>query len=519
MITRLRRGLLAPLATLAAGLAFLGPTRAEGATLLYALDSNPRTLDPAKSDISTANIVIWHLTESLVAADADGTIRPALAIAWTVSDDGRTWTFRLREGVRFHDGTPFDAGAVRFNFLRQMAPAAAGPGTSLPYLYGEFLEIVDRVEALDARTVRVVLKHPYGPLLNTMANNYGPMAFVSPASYRQEGEAYGRHPVGTGPFKFERWVEKQEITLVANRDYWAGPPRLERVTFVIAPDAAERVRRLLDGGLHVITDFSPHDVERIVASPAVEFLPVTRPRIEYLGISNHLKPYTDPRVRRAVAHAINVDRTVLYLTRGTAIPAHGPMPPGLDGYDPAARQASYDPVRARALLAEAGLPRGFRTTLMTYAFIPGRLELGRAIQADLEKVGIGVDFVAARNWDEVYAVLERDTPLLFTDGWTADFMDPDNVLFTLFYSKSPSNYTKYRNPEVDALLLRARKSAREAERTALYQEVQRRVVGEAPSIFLSHPYVLAAHAKTVRGLSLNMLKRPVDRLWAVEVSP
>jgi peptide/nickel transport system substrate-binding protein len=517
-MTRFRWGLLALLATLASGLPVPGSVWAEGGTLLYALDSNPRTLDPAKSDISTANIVIWHLTESLVAADADGAIRPALATAWTVSDDGRTWTFRLREGVRFHDGTPFDAGAVRFNFLRQMAPAPPGPGKTLPYLYGEFLEILDRVEALDARTVRLVLKHPYGPLLNTMANNYGPMAFVSPAAYRQEGEAYGKHPVGTGPFKFERWVEKQEIVLGANRDYWAGPPRLERVTFVIVPDAGERVRQLLDGGLHVITDFGPHDVERIMAAAAVEFLPVARPRIEYLGISNHLKPYTDPRVRRAVAHAINVDRTVLYLTRGTAIPAHGPMPPGLTGYDSAARQAPYDPARARTLLAEAGLPQGFRTSLMTYAFIPGRLELGRAIQADLEKVGIQVDFIPARNWDEVYAVLERDTPLLFTDGWTADFMDPDNVLFTLFYSRSPSNYTKYRSPEVDALLLRARKSTREAERAAAYQEIQRRVVAEAPSVFLTHPYVLAAHAKSVRGLTLNMLKRPVDRLWGVELS-
>ncbi|MBI4390385.1 MAG: hypothetical protein HY575_00730, partial [candidate division NC10 bacterium] len=241
-------------------------------------------------------------------------------------------------------------------------------------------------------------------------------------------------------------------------------------------------------------------------------------RIEYLGISNHLKPYSDPRVRRAVAHAINVDRTVLYLTRGTAIPAHGPMPPGVGGYDPAARQAPYDPGRARALLAEAGLPQGFRTSLMTYAFIPGRLELGQAIQADLEKVGIQVDFIPAKNWDEVYAVLEREAPLLFSDGWTADFMDPDNVLFTLFYSRSPSNYTKYRNPDVDALLLRARKSARDAERVALYQEVQRRVVADAPSVFLSHPYVLAAHAKSVRGLALNMLKRPMDRLWGVEIS-
>lgn len=517
-MSRISRRLFALLVLIAFGFAAPVGAGAQDGTLLYGLDSNPRTLDPAKSDISTANIVIWHLTESLVATDADGTIRPALATGWTVSDDGRTWTFRLREGVRFHDGTPFDAAAVRFNFERQMSPAPAGPGKTFPYLYGEFLEIVDRVEALDARTVRLVLKHPYGPLLSTMANNYGPMAFVSPAAYRREGEAYGRHPVGTGPFKFERWVERQEIAVVANRDYWAGPPRLDRVSFAIVPDAGERVRRLLDGSLHVITDFSPHDVERVMASPAVEFLPVPRPRIEYLGISNHLKPYSDSRVRRAVAHAINVDRTVLYLTRGTAIPAHGPMPPGVGGYDPAARQAPYDPGRARALLAEAGLPQGFRTSLMTYAFIPGRLELGQAIQADLEKVGIQVDFIPAKNWDEVYAVLEREAPLLFSDGWTADFMDPDNVLFTLFYSRSPSNYTKYRNSDVDALLLRARKSARDAERIALYQEVQRRVVADAPSVFLSHPYVLAAHAKSVRGLALNMLKRPMDRLWGVEIS-
>jgi peptide/nickel transport system substrate-binding protein len=313
-------------------------------------------------------------------------------------------------------------------------------------------------------------------------------------------------------------VDKQEVVLQANRDYWAGPPKLERVIFGIVPDAGERVRRLLDGALHVITDFSPHDVEKIMGSGAVEFLPLARPRIEYLGISNHLKPYTDPRVRRAVAHAINADRIILYLNRGTAIPAHGPMPPGLAGYDPAARQAVYDPARARALLAEAGLPQGFRTSLMTYAFIPGRPEVGRAIQADLEKVGIQVDFIPAKNWDEVYAVLERDVPLLFTDGWTADFLDPDNVLFTLFYSKSPSNYTKYRSAEVDTLLLRARRSAQDLERHAIYQQIQRRVVGEAPSVFLSHPYILAAQAKAVRGLTLNMLKRPVDRLGGVEIS-
>jgi peptide/nickel transport system substrate-binding protein len=235
---------------------------------------------------------------------------------------------------------------------------------------------------VDDLTVRLVLKHPYGPLLSTMASNYGPMVFISPTAFRMAGEAYGKAPVGTGPFKFESWTEGKEVVLAANPDYWGGRPRLDRVVFKVVPEATERLNRLLDGSLHVITDFEPKFVERVFPDPPVEFTPIPRPRVEYLGFSTTVPPYTDRRVRQAIAHAINVERTVLFLSRGTAIPAHGPLPPGLWGYNPQARQPGYDPKRARELLAEAGYPQASRTRLLAYAFIPGRLEYADVIRSD-----------------------------------------------------------------------------------------------------------------------------------------
>ncbi len=495
----------------------LPQAHAAGETLYYALDSNPRTLDPAKTDISTANIVIWHLSDSLVIFDERGNLRPALANSWKVSEDGRTWTFYLREGVKFHDGTPFDARAVKANFERQMKPAKSADPRFLPYLYTQFLEFLDHVEVVNDLTVRLILRYPYGPLLSTMASNYGPMVFVSPTAFSKAGDAYGRAPVGTGPFKFESWTEGKEIVLTANPSYWGGQPKLGRVSFKVVPDANERLSQLQDGSLQVITDFDPKFVERTFSDPSIEFTPVSRPRVEYLGFSTTVPPYTDRRVRQAIASAINVDRIVLYLSRGTATPAHGPLPPEIWGYNPQARQPRYDLKRARELLAEAGYPQGFKTRLMAYDFIPGRYEYADAIRSDLKKLGLDVELIPARNWDEVYKVLAEPVPLLFTDGWTADFADPDNILFTLFYSKSEGNYTKYRNPQVDELLLRARQSSNASERLDRYRKIQEILSEEVPSVFLDHPYILAAYSRNVRGLILNSLKRPFDKLMGVDI--
>ena len=495
----------------------LSPGNAAAQTLNYALDSNPRTLDPAKSDISTANIVIWHLSDSLVIFDGKGEVRPALAKSWSVSEDGKTWTFYLREGVKFHDGTPFNAQAVKANFERQTRPEGTADPKTLPYLYREFLAMLERVDVVNDLTVRLSLKHPYGPLLNTMASNYGPMVFVSPTAFQKDGEAYGKAPVGTGPFKFESWTEGKEIVLVANPQYWGGRPKIGRLVFKVVRDGGERLNQLIDGSVHVITDFDPKFVERVFPNPAVEFTPVPRPRVEYLGFSATVSPFTDKRVRQAVAHAINVDRMVLYLSRGTAIPANGALPPDFWGYSSDTRQPAYDPKRARELLAEAGYPQGFKTRLLAYDFIPGRTEYADVIRSDLRKIGLDVDLIPAKNWDEVYKVLAEPSPLLFTDGWTADFADPDNILFTLFFSKSDSNYTKYKNVEVDRLLLAARQTNKAAERLETYLKVQRILADEVPSVFLHHPYILAAYSKNVRGLKLNPLKRPFDKLVGVEL--
>lgn len=324
--------------------------KSDGDTLIYARGADSISLDPALIVDGESSKVLNNINEGLVRYVEGGTqVEPALATSWEVSDDGKVWTFHLREGVKFHDGTPFNADAVVWNIERQLPPNAT---EDMAYA-GFTFEPVEKVEKVDDLTVRITLKNPFSPFLANLAMGLA-APIISPTAYEQYGDKYGQEAaVGTGPFKFVSWERDSQIVLEANEDYWGGAPKVDRVVFRVIKENAARANELIAGNVDIIDGIDPADVERLKGETGINFLQAPGMNINYLGFRTDRPPFDNPKVREAISRAI--DRNALMaLYAGTAEVANGPLPSNLFGYVPSLTPYEYDPARAVELLHEAG---------------------------------------------------------------------------------------------------------------------------------------------------------------------
>jgi len=470
--------------------------------------AEPKSLDPAAVTAVNDFRILMNLYDGLVRYK-DGTleVEPALATDWTISGDGTVYTFDLREGVSFHDGTALNAEAVVFNFERMLDEEHPYHDTG-PFPLAFFFSAVETVEAVDAHTVRFTLEAPYAPFLSNLAYPTG--LIVSPEAVKAHGEDFGRNPVGTGPFRFAEWESNAKVVVTRNEDYWGGAPPLEAVVFRPITDANTRVAEMLAGGIDVMVEIPPDSVSTFDGGGFV-LHEQAGPHVWFLILNAKEPPFDDPRMRQAANYAIDKKTLVENVLQGTAEVAAGPTPPAFAwAYNDSLQPYPHDPEKARSLIAEAG-HEGAELTFYVTEGGSGMLDpvpMGAAIQADLAEVGLEVT-IETYEWNtflgKVNPGLEGKADMAEM-AWMTN--DPDTLPYLALRSEAwPEdggfNSGYYANPKVDELLEAARRSTDQAERARLYKEMQEIVHEDAPWVFVANWKQNAATSDRVEGFKLQ----------------
>ncbi len=508
----MRRWRVGLVIALALGLALLGtgaPQAAPmGKTLVVGLVAEPTSMDPGQlTDINSMR-VLSSVYDTLVRfKDESFTQEPGLATSWTISPDGLTYTFTLRRGVKFHDGTPFNADAVKFTYDRLLDPkhpyANTGPFPFASFYYGA----IKQVTVVDPSTVRFTLKKPFSPLLNNLTLNTG--RIVSPAAVKKWGKEFPSHPVGTGPFKFVSWQKNVRIVLEANPGYWDGAPKLDRLIFRPLVEEQTRVTELMSGGVDFIVDVPPDNVDQVKKDARFTYYEQPGPHIWWVTLNTQKKPFSDVRVRRAANHAVNRSAIAKDILKGTGTVALGPIPPAITwAFTDQVTKYPYDPDKAKKLLTEAGYPNGFSAVFWIPESGSGMQSpktMAQAIQADLAAVGIKVS-IQTYEWG---AYLNKYSKGFGQDAdmgamsFMLDPGDPAPMLSLVIDGHGGFNGGAYKNAEVDRLLDEATRVVDLKKRGELYRRAAKIIVDDAPWIFIDHALQNAAGLKKVTGFKLH----------------
>jgi oligopeptide transport system substrate-binding protein len=486
------------------------------------LGNEPGSLDPPRIVDVYGRSIANQVFDGLVEYDNTLTIVPALAQYWKASRDNLTWTFTLRKGARFHNGREVTADDVVYSLTRLLDPRLKSPAADFfANISGarDFQEgrapTVSGLVAVDATTLRVRLQEAQAPFVYLLAIGHAKIVPRDVAT--QAGDAFGAAPVGSGPFRFERWERGKEIVLKANRDYWGGPPRLDRIVYRIFPSEAfaAMYQEFLKGNLED-TPVPMQDYPKMLTStPGIH---VKRPMISvrFLGLNTRVKPLDDPRVRRALLYAIDREEIVRDATRGRFVVARGILPPGTLGFNPGLQGYGYDPARARDLLAQAGYPAGRALPPLTI-YAGAKLEREHhMVVRYLEAIGVQVEFKYITEWPKFLSMLNAGKLPLFQLAWFADVPDPDDFLFKLFHSKSPRNNTWYANPQFDALVERARAESDGPRRADLYRRAEQMVMDDAvvvPFFHYTYERVFQPYVRSVEVSGLGDPYIPFRKIW------
>ncbi|WP_425144874.1 ABC transporter substrate-binding protein [Deinococcus sp.] len=463
-----------------------------GGILRAGMQADPVGLDPHVTQATSTRNQLENVYDTLVSFDSSGKIVPALASSWTASKDKLTWTFKLRGGVKFHNGRTLEASDVVFSINRIKDPATKSPRS------GDF-ELVKSISAPDKNTVVMTLQKPFSPLLSKLAFS---LNVIVP---KEAVATLNTKPVGTGPFSFVEYVPQTRMVLKKNPDYWgrdvkgAKLPYLDGVTFSYLPDATARVTALRTGTVDWIEYVPSTDIKSLQSNPqvTVEGGPSANYRSIFFNVAQ--KPLDDPRVRRAIAYAINNQEIVDVALLGTGgLPSRGTTLPNGSYY--ALPDASYgkpDLGKAKALLAQAGYPNGFTLELKvtsTYDFLRTPAEI---IQAQLAPLGIKVN-ITALEWSVYLPDILKKNYMATILGESGQG-DPDDYLYTPFASDSGGNLTNFKDATLDKLLDQGRTAGDPLARKVIYAQVQRRLVNLSPMVFLYSSTQYEATTKRVQG--------------------
>lgn len=460
------------------------------------------SLDPAYAgDAASANI-ISNIFEGLVKYKANSTeVEPALATDWEIHENGRVWIFHLRKGVKFHDGTPFNAAAVKFSVERVMK----GKNT-MPYANMAF-EMVENIEIMDDYTVKFTLKQAYAPFLQSLAMPWA-APIVSPSAVKGLNDRFAENPVGTGPFCLKDKSEN-ELVLVANKNYWQDPPAVNKVVFIYQPDEKRRLEMLVNGEADIADGISPANIAwaeknnlKVLKQPAAS--------VNYLGFYANKPPFASARIRRAVTMALDREALAEQLYDKQLAVGESYLPPKVAGYSSKLTQYPYQIDEAKNLLAQNGYPNGMTITLITYQetrpYNPvGGVRLAQGIKEQLAKAGINVQ-IKAYPWEEYKEALKRQEGNCFLYGWTGDNGDPDNFLATLLTTnqiESGLNIARYSNPQVDRILASAQQVVDGEVREQLYYHAQQIILQEAPWVVLNYGCHIAVSQRNVQKFTLQ----------------
>lgn len=433
-------------------------------TLTVALQLEPPNLDPTSgAAVATDEVVYGNVFEGLVRLDAQGAVKPLLATWWEVSPDGLTYTFHLRDGVRFQDGTPFDAGIVKFSLERALGPASTN-------VQKQSLSVIRQVEIVDPRTVRLRLSSPDSNLLYTLA--WGDSVMVSPKSAANLATA----PVGTGPFRFASWRRGDTVTLVRDEDYWGQPAKLRQVKFKFIADPAAAYAAIKTHEVDAFPDYpAPENLAQLRADPALKVVTASSEGEVILAINNRAGPLADVRVRRALQYALDRRAIIDGAMYGYGTPIGSHFPPQNAAYVDLTGLYPHDIAKAKALLAQAGYPNGLDLSLKlpppNYARRGGEIVAAQLAQAG---VRVKIENIEWAQWlDQVYGRHAFDLTIVSH----AEPMD------YAIYDKA-GYYFGYHSEAFHGLMEALKGATDEAQRAAILGQIQRRIAEDAVNGFL-----------------------------------
>jgi peptide/nickel transport system substrate-binding protein len=510
-----------------------------GGTLVFGSSGDAARLDPA--DVTDGESIqrMDNIHEGLVMYEEGTTsIKPALATEWTISEDKKTITFKLRKGVKFHKNFgEMTADDVVFSFARQYDPNNWYHDKGEWAYWGYMFSDIESVEKIDDYTVAIHMSKPNSSMMTSLAMFTA--AIVSEKAAKQYGDDYFKNPVGTGPFEFVEWVKDDHITLKAFPDYWGGKAYLDQLIFKVIPDPSARLMALQAGEIDGMEYPDPAQLEIIKNDPKLQLVSQAGMNIGYIALNcgegyvdkngnyqwddgeevavpGAFEPFKDIRVRQAIAYAINKEAIVKNLYKGAASVATQGMPPGLLGYNDQLTGYPYDPEKAKQLLKDAGYENGFKVTLWhmgstSRPYFPEPTGIAEAIQSDLAKVGIQVELFT-EDWGTYLQDAEAGKAQMIMLGWSGDNGDPDNFLNVLYSDHvctvgSAGNYGFKKNPPLQKVLNNALLTYDQTQRDTLYRLANKMIVDEGTHVFVAHADQNLAFKSNVKGFVIH----PTDR--------
>ncbi|MCL1950566.1 MAG: ABC transporter substrate-binding protein [Turicibacter sp.] len=453
----------------------------------------PVTMDPTATNEANSSLINTQIYETLVTRDADMNIIPSLATSWERIDD-YTVEFNLREGVYFHNGSPFTAHDVEFSLQRSIAtPAAAA-------IQG-FLD-PEGFEVIDDHTIRISSLEPFAPMLAFLGHN---TAFiVSQEAVEEHGDDFANNPVGTGPFQLESFVHGDSITLVRNENFHGDLPQIAGIILRVIPEPVNRLIGLETGEVDLAFDIAPIDAARAEEDDRITLLTRVNNTVRYLSMNTEQAPFDNVLVRQAVNYAIDTQLLIDSILEGFGEPAFGPMARNLPFASTDVEPYGFDLDRARELMAEAGLEDGFDATINIGSAI--NEHLATVIANMLGEININVDIERLEQATLLEVTGNGDFDM-FILGFNPGTGDPDNMLTPMFHSSNiggAGNRGRFNSPEVDALIEAGRSEFDDVARGEIYHEAQQLIRDLAPWAFLDAGVTLHASRAEVRGYTIRL---------------
>jgi dipeptide transport system substrate-binding protein len=525
-----------PIAFCIATLATTTPLSAK--TLVFCSEGSPENFYPAINTTGTSFDANSQVYSRIVEFERGGTkVMPGLAERWDISPDGKTYTFHLRRGVKWHSNRifkptrDFDADDIVFSFERQWKenhPFFKVTSSNHSYFNDMGLPaLMKSVEKLDGHTVRVTLNEAEAPFLADLAMEFAAIQSKEYADAMLKAgtpEKIDQEPIGTGPYYLLQYQKDAVIRYRAFADYWDGKAKIDDLVFSITPDAAVRWAKLQKGECHLMPYPNPADLDAMRATPGVEVLEQPGLNIGYLAYNTTRKPFDDVRVRKALNMAINKKAIIDAVYLSTGVAAKNPIPPSMWSYNDDIMDDPFDPAAAKKLLSDAGYPNGFTTDLWAMPvqrpYNPNARRIAELMQADLAKIGVKAE-IRSFEWGEYRKRAQNGEHMMAQLGWTGDNGDPDNFLNSLLGCNSAhtdgSNIAKFCYPPFEELVAKAKSVSDQSERTALYRKAQAVFKEQAPWFTIAHAVQLKPVRKEVVDFKLSPFGR--HTFYGVDLKP
>ena len=471
-------------------------------TITYSLTADPRAVDPAYFDDGESAVVSCNMYEGLYQyGKTDAKVSPCLAKDLPeISDDGLVYTIKLNEGIKFHDGTDFNAEAVKASIERQLEP---NRNSDMPYASFVFGEEeagngVASVEAVDDYTVKITMRAASAPFVKNLAMALAsPIVAPSAIEAATDGQAI-TNPVGTGPYKFVDWTKGASVTLVANEDYWGEAPKTKNLVFKIIAEGNTRLTSLINGECDIISSVDPASADQIVDN-GFELFSEDGMTINYMAFNTETGKCTDQEVRKAVAQAINVEEMVKSIYGEYATVANSVMPTWMAPYAKDVKQTAYDPEAAKKTLADKGI-----TSLQCITYTTARpynqkggSDLANMIQGYLSAVGVELS-ITQYDWTTYKTKVQTDPYDICFYGWTGDNGDPDNFMNLLADTNWSMNVAHFQDDEYKALIAEGLKTPDGDARDAIYLQCEEMVAEKQPWVLISHSKNLLGYSPKVK---------------------